>query len=177
VSLTGHMLEHGALTSLVAPLLAIAGPYAVRALPRRGRRVAARAAVNVARPALAWLLFVATLWVLHIPAVLDALEAQPLLHEAGHGLLLGAAVLFWLPVLGRPRRLRGLAAGVYLLVVIPFSDAIAAWYMVRGDTGAGIAMLASMLPVGLAAIALTWSGLRREERRALRWEAYADAAR
>jgi hypothetical protein len=34
-----------------------------------------------------------------------------------------------------------------------------------------------MLPVGLAAIALTWSGLRREERRALRWEAYADAAR
>lgn len=177
MSLTAHMLEHGALTSLVAPVLALAGPYAVRSLPRRGRRLAARAASSVARPALAWLLFVGALWVLHVPAVLDALEARPLMHEAGHGLLLCAAVLFWLPVLGRPRRLRGLAAGVYLLVAIPVSDAIAAWYMVRGDTGAGIAMVVSMAPVGLAAIALTWTGLRREERRALRWEAYADAAR
>jgi cytochrome c oxidase assembly factor CtaG len=177
VSLTVHMLEHGALISLAAPVLALAGPSLVHALPRRGRRVAARAASSVARPALAWLLFVGTLWVLHVPAVLDAFEARPLVHEAAHGLLLGVAVLFWLPVLGRPRRLRGLAAGVYLLVAIPFSDAIGAWYMVRGDTGAGVAMLASMLPVGLAAIALTWSGLRREEHRALRWEGYADAAR
>ena len=177
MSLTAHMLEHAALTTVAAPVLAVASPVVLRTLPRKGRRLAARLAIAVARPLLVWPLFVATLWLLHVPVVLDALETRPVLHEASHALLLATAVLFWLPVLGRPRRLRGLAAGAYLLLAVPFSDALAAWYMVRGDTAAGVAMAAGMLPIAVAAVALTWAGLRHEERRESRWEAYADAAR
>jgi len=34
-----------------------------------------------------------------------------------------------------------------------------------------------MIPLGVAAVVLMWSGLVDEERRAVRWERYADAAR
>jgi cytochrome c oxidase assembly factor CtaG len=174
---TEHMLVHSLLASAVAPVLVLLGPTMFRVLPRRGRRRAVRASLAVTRPQIAWPLFVLTVWVLNVPSFVEWLDARPVPHAAGHGLMLGAALLFWLPVLGHPRRLTGLAAGAYLLLANMASDLIGAWYMAIGNTGAGVAMVAGMLPLAAAAVVLTWAGLKREEQRAVRWETYADAAR
>jgi cytochrome c oxidase assembly factor CtaG len=172
-----HLLEHAVIVCAVAPGLVLAGPFVLRALSRRVRRFAVQATQGLTRPLLAWPLFVAGMWALNVPAVLEWLEARPLAHALSHGAMLGLAVLFWLPVLGHPRRVQGLAAGVYLLTASMASDLLGAWYMATGRTGAGVAMVAGMLPIALAAVALTWAGLLREERRTARWEAYADAPR
>jgi cytochrome c oxidase assembly factor CtaG len=172
-----HMLVHAAIASVVAPALVLLGPAVFRALSRRARRIAVRASLALTEPRIAWPLFVAAMWVLNIPSLVDWLDARPVVHLAGHGLMLGAAILFWLPVLGHPRRLTSLAAGAYLLLATMASDLIGAWYMAMGRTGAGVAMVAGMLPLAAAAVVLTWAGLKREEQRAVRWETYADAAR
>lgn len=172
-----HLVEHAVIVSAIAPALVLAGPHLVKALPKQERRILVRALHALTRPLLAWPLFVGAMWALNMPAVLEWLETRPLLHIASHGLMLGLAVLFWLPVLGRPRRVQGIAAGAYLLTAGMASDLLGAWYMVTGRTGAGVAMIAGMLPIALAAVVLTWLGLVREERRAVRWEAYADAPR
>ena len=57
------------------------------------------------------------------------------------------------------------------------TDLIGAWYMAMAETAAGVAMVAGMVPLGVVAVVLIWWGLVDEERRAVRWESYADAAR
>jgi hypothetical protein len=46
------------------------------------------------------------------------------------------------------------------------SDAGAVKLMVDGYQSAGVAMLASMLPLGVGAAAVAWAAILREERRA-----------
>ena len=72
---------------------------------------------------------------------------------------MATAVVFWLPVLGHPRRVSGLAAGAYLLVANMLSDGIGAWYMAMGQTGAGVAMVAGMLPVAARVLSTVVSRL------------------
>jgi hypothetical protein len=50
------------------------------------------------------------------------------------------------------------------------SDIGAVKLMVDGEAAAGAAMTVSMLPIGLGAAAVLWTGLLREERRAVRQE-------
>jgi cytochrome c oxidase assembly factor CtaG len=159
--MTEHMVEHAAIASLLAPVLVLL----------------LRGSLPPVRPLVAWPLFVGTLWALNVPDVIDWIMMRPLAHMAADVVVIGVAVLFWAPVLARRRRLRGLGAGAYLITASMATDLIGAWYMAMGETAAGVAMLAGMLPLGVAAVVLTWSGLLHEERRAVRWESYADAAR
>lgn len=152
MSMTAHMLEHSAIACVAAPVLAL--------LVRR----------PLVRPLVAWPLFVATLWAINVPAVVDWIGGDPVARIGAVGLMLVVAVLFWLPAL---TSLRGLAAGAYLLTAAMASDLIGAWYMAMGETGAGVAMVAGMLPMAVAAVVLTWNGLVREEREAGRLETYA----
>ena len=71
----------------------------------------------------------------------------------------------WMP------RLRGPAAGLYLFLAMPAADLTAVWLMARGETGAAGVMLAAMAPLGIAAVAVSWSWILREERLARAGEA------
>ena len=122
----------------------------------------------------AWIAFVAVQWVVHLTALLELTEERPALHAGVHIVLIGTAVLFWLPVLapvplGRP--LRGGARSVYLLLAVPANDLVALGLMAGGHPDAGATMLAGMVTVPLAAVIVTWRWVRAESARAERWEA------
>ncbi len=112
-----HMIQHMLLISVAAPLLVIGAPWLApwRLLPGRTRRAAARGVVHAAwsrsarrvahlltAPATVLVLFVADLWVWHLPAVYDlALRHQPI-HDLEHLLFLLTSVLLWAQVLDSP---------------------------------------------------------------------------
>ncbi len=176
-SLPAHMAQHALYVGVAAPLLALAGPamLLLRVLPPRRRRSLRRLSALV-HPFLTWPLFAVVLVGLHLPFVLETLEAEPALHALGHAVLLAVAYLFWAPVVLRdplPRRLSGPARSLYLLAAMPVGEAVAVWYMVTGDPLAGAVMSAGMLPFALGFLAVTWSWLRAEEARATRREAVA----
>lgn len=82
--------------------------------------------------------------------------------------LLATAVLFWLPAVARTRhRLDDPGRCVYLFLAAPLLDLPAVGMVAAGHTAAGLAMIVGMLPVGIAAAAVTWSWVNREEREAL----------
>ena len=152
MSMTAHMLEHSAIAAVAAPLLALA--------IRR----------PLVRPLVAWPLFVGTLLAVNVPAVIEWLERHALAHTGSLLVTLVVSVLFWAAPL---QSLHGLAAGAYLITAAMASDLIGAWYMAMGETGAGVAMVAGMVPMAAAAVYLTWKGLVDEERQASRLETYA----
>lgn len=85
---------------------------------------------------------------------------------ATHGVLLLGAVVFWLPVVvpgGRSEATRC----VYLFLAGPALDLAAVYLVITGDEAGGLSMIVGMLPIGLAAVALTWRWLTREERERL----------
>ncbi|MEV5147760.1 hypothetical protein AB0L14_26050 [Streptomyces sp. NPDC052727] len=82
--------------------------------------------------------------------------------------LLATAVLFWLPAVARTRhRLDGPGRCLYLFLAAPLLDLPAVGMVAAGHTAAGLAMIVGMLPVGITAVAVTWSWVNREEREAL----------
>jgi cytochrome c oxidase assembly factor CtaG len=159
---TGHgagvtgMVVMGLLTSVVAPLLVLAGrrrPHHAPTAPRAGRAVAVLLSFTV----------------LHAGVVL--LTAAPTTgsttHVLAHAVLVAGAVVFWLPVLGRgTTRLPAAGRTVYLFLACPLLDLAALALVVRGDEAAGVAMVVAMLPVALAAVVLTWRWIAGEERAA-----------
>jgi hypothetical protein len=81
--------------------------------------------------------------------------------------LLAAAVLFWIPVLARTRhRLDDPGRCLYLFLATPLLDLPAVGVVATGRSAEGLTMIVGMLPVGIAAAALTWSWVNREEREA-----------
>jgi cytochrome c oxidase assembly factor CtaG len=146
------MVEHALVAGLAAPLLVLAW----RALGGRLPDI---------RPLWAWSAFVIVQWVLHLTPLLEASKGNPLLHAAEHAAFLAAAVSFWLPALGaghlgRPER------ALYLFLAAPAVDLVGVALMVRGDGGAGVAMLAGTLPIVAAAAIVTWQWLSHEQRQA-----------
>jgi cytochrome c oxidase assembly factor CtaG len=92
--------------------------------------------------------------------------AGPLTGTAGHVALLLGAVLFWAPVLGTRRRLPDAGRAVYLFLAGPLLDLAGVWLVAQGDAAGGLAMIVGMLPIGVAAIVVTWRWISREERQA-----------
>lgn len=124
-----HMVQHLILEFLAAPLLLAGRPItlALRAATPIVRRrllsiLQSRPMHLVSHPIIAWVLFAAVNWGWHFSALYDAaLESAPI-HYAQHASFLGAALLFWWPVLGAdpsPWRLPHPARLLYLFLALP----------------------------------------------------------
>jgi cytochrome c oxidase assembly factor CtaG len=178
-TLPAHMVQHGLLTTVAAPLLVLGQPVALALrlapVPRRQRFYGMSGRLRaLLDPWTGLILFVVVQWIAHWPALLEAAEARPWLHAALHLLLLDVAVLFFLPLFGRqplPRRLSSGRAAIKLLVAIPLIDLICVPYVATGRADAAAAMLAAMAPLAVMAIGLAWQALLREEREMVRREA------
>jgi putative copper resistance protein D len=131
-----HMVQHLVLMLVAAPLIALSAPITqvLRAASPRVRQrwilpVLESAPVAVlSHPAVTWLAFTAVLWFSHFSALFDTALGDPFIHDLEHGLFLGAALLFWWPVVGldpSPHRLGYPARIGYLLLQLPFSSFLA----------------------------------------------------
>ena len=105
--LSAHMLQHGLIALVAAPLLVAAAPVslALGALPRRHARSLARLlrrpwVRTLAHPATGLAIFVAVLAVVHVPRVYEAALAHPLVHGGEHAALLWSAIALWAPLAG-----------------------------------------------------------------------------
>ncbi|HTI35176.1 MAG TPA: hypothetical protein VL422_15980 [Miltoncostaea sp.] len=157
-----HMVQHGVVAVVAAPLLALA-------LPSMSPR-------PVPAPA-AWALFVGGNWLAHAPGVVRWAEGGAARHLLLHAALLAASLPFWSAVLAPGPLGRGTRAAM-AAAALPALDAIALWYAMLGHDEAAAAMLGAMLPLPLVAVALAWSWVRGEEADARRAEAaIAEAAR
>jgi hypothetical protein len=153
-----HMAFMGLLVAAIAPALLL---VAIRAFPQLDR---ATVPAVLALPG-----FV----VLHaaVTVFADRGSVPPPVDTAAHLALLIGALLFWAPVLGVRRRLPDAGRMVYLYLAIPLLDLAGVWLVAIGDSPGGLSMIVGMLPMGVAAVALTWSWISREERRAVLAEA------
>jgi cytochrome c oxidase assembly factor CtaG len=158
MSLAVHMLLHCALVAVVAPLVVLVSPFRLELRSRAARFLTA--------PVVAWALFVGTQIAFHLSGLYEEpLWADSLTHLA----YLATALLFWEVAIGStllPHRLHGLAPAIYLILAMPAVDLSAAWLMAHGEPGAGAAMVAGMMPLGLAAAISAWRYARDEEARA-----------
>ena len=102
-----HMLQHMLIELVAAPLLLLGAPATLglrAASPSVRARLLlvlhSRAVTVLSFPLLAWVLFAAVNWGWHFSSLYnDALET-PWLHDVEHLTFLGAALLFWWPVVG-----------------------------------------------------------------------------
>jgi cytochrome c oxidase assembly factor CtaG len=103
-----HMVQHMVIVMLVAPLLLLGAPVtlALRVSSARVRReyliplLQSRFAQVMTYPAVAVLLFVASVWVWHLPTFYDAAIGSEVLHFLEHGSFLGGALLVWWLIIG-----------------------------------------------------------------------------
>jgi putative membrane protein len=115
--LTMHMVQHVLLLDL-APILVILGLTrpVLRPATRRLTRVE-QAAGPLAHPVFALVLYVAVMWLWHVPALYDAAARHDLLHALEHASFAGAGGLYWWhllsPIRSR-RRLSGLGPVAYM---------------------------------------------------------------
>jgi cytochrome c oxidase assembly factor CtaG len=105
--LSAHMLQHGLVALVAAPLLVSAAPVrlALGTLPRGVRRSLARLLHRppvrvLAHPLSGLAVFVAVLAAMHVPAVYEAALRRPALHGAEHAALLWSAIALWAPLVG-----------------------------------------------------------------------------
>jgi putative membrane protein len=101
-----HMLQHMLLELVAAPLLLLGAPatLALRAATPSVRRrllkiLHSRVASVVSFPVLGWVVFAAVNWGWHFSTLYDQALETPWLHDVQHLTFLGAALLFWLPVI------------------------------------------------------------------------------
>ncbi len=107
-----HMVQHILLVMAAPVLLQLSNPMSrlLWALPR-GVRLRIGGMLNsagvlrlviqgVTAPILAWLLFVVTIWVWHMPVPYNAALASEGLHLLEHLTMFVAALIFWWPVIG-----------------------------------------------------------------------------
>ena len=114
-----HMVQHELLTMVAPPLLLIGNPFAALlwGLPRRWRQAAGRLLLPGAwsRRVLrvltfmpvAWLLYVVSLWLWHLPAVYGASLRSAVVHDIQHLSFFATALLFWWPIVDPAPRLHG----------------------------------------------------------------------
>jgi cytochrome c oxidase assembly factor CtaG len=112
-----HMVQHALLQMVAPPLIVLGAPWLAlwRALSLGGRRRTTRwllhsggaspiraAAHVLAIPAVAWVLFVGTIWLSHLPTVFDYAAGHALFHEGEHLVFFATGLLFWSRALDSP---------------------------------------------------------------------------
>jgi len=107
VSFTMHMLQHVLLTLVAPPLLALGAPVmlALRTLRPRGARaltrvLRSRAADVLGNPVVGWALFVGVPVGVHASRVFDLALGSAGWHALEHGVWIGAALVYWWPIVG-----------------------------------------------------------------------------
>jgi putative membrane protein len=128
-----HMVQHLLLVAIAAPLFALGAPVtlllrvvspAARArfvLPVLGSRIVG----VVTHPLVAWIVFAVVMWGTHFSPLFDAALENPLIHHFEHALYLGAAMLFWWPIVAADpvrHRLGWTARIVYLGTALPWNS-------------------------------------------------------
>jgi cytochrome c oxidase assembly factor CtaG len=170
------MLLHCAFVAVLAPLIVLMRPVnrvleVSTPINRRRFEHALRSPPVrlLTSPAVAWSLFVGTQVAFHVSGLYDSSEVDPLADAVAHIAYALAALLFWEVAIGSaplPHRLTGLGPALYLMVAMPAVDLSGAWLMVKGQPLAGVAMVAGMAPIGLAAAISAWRYARAEEAQA-----------
>jgi putative membrane protein len=107
-SFSFHMAQHLLLTLLAPPLLALGAPItlALRATRLDTARLVSRLlrtqlAVVLSNPVVDWVLFVGVAFAIHLTPLFDLALASPGIHVLEHSLWLGAAIVYWWPIVGR----------------------------------------------------------------------------
>jgi cytochrome c oxidase assembly factor CtaG len=205
-----HMIQHLLLTLIAPPLLALAAPVTqlMRAASPEVRSrwilpiLRSRLLGVLSHPVVAWLVFVSVMWATHFSPLFDLSLEDPLVHDLEHGLYLGAALLFWWPVvsldpaphrMGYPGRLLYLFLQMpqnsFLAMAILFADAPLYPHYVTLGSPYGISALADQrLAAGLmwfvgdviflvALLAVLGGWMRSEQRGAASADRRADAER
>ncbi len=202
-----HMLQHMLLELVAAPLLLLGAPatLALRAASPSVRRgllsvLHSRAVAVISFPLFGWLLFAAVNWGWHFSALYDQALENAALHYLQHATFLGAALLFWWPVIGAdPSRWRlpypvrlfylflAMPQNSFLGVALMSAPAVLyphyltnlrAWGPTAVDDQSlgGILMWVGgdlVFLVGMAAVVAAW--VRHEDRRTARLDARLDA--
>ncbi len=109
-----HMVQHLLLMVVAAPLLTLGAPLLLARVaapaPVRsalGRALRHPAVQTLQFPVLTWGAFPAVMWGSHYSALYEAALERPLVHMLEHAVYLGAALLFWMPVVAaEPSRWR-----------------------------------------------------------------------
>ncbi|HYI22855.1 MAG TPA: cytochrome c oxidase assembly protein [Candidatus Limnocylindrales bacterium] len=130
---SAHMVQHLLMTMIAAPLLAIGAPITlllrVSSAATRRRWILpvlhSRLLRAISFPVVTWVIFAAVMWASHFSPLFDAALEDEAAHLFEHALFLGAALLFWWPVVGAdpsPWRLPHAARLGYLIIGLPFSS-------------------------------------------------------
>jgi len=124
-----HMVQHLLLELAAAPLLLAGAPItlALRVARPPIRRwllavLQSRVVHVISFPVVAWLLFAAVNWGWHFSPLYDQALENPALHYFQHATFLGAALLFWWPVIGAdpsPWRLPHPVRLLYVFLALP----------------------------------------------------------
>lgn len=204
-----HMIQHILLTLVAAPLLALGAPITLLLRVVRGdfrRRwllpaLHSRVVRVLAFPVVAWVAFAGVMWASHFSPLFDEALEQPFLHQLEHTLYLGAALLFWWPVVGAdpaPWRMALPARMLYVFLQMPQNTFLALaiysasrplyphyatldlpWISALDDQhlAGGLMWIGGDALFLLALIALIAAWMRKEERDAPRVDARVAAQR
>jgi putative membrane protein len=132
-----HVVQHLLLTLAAAPLLVLGAPVTLLLLvssPERRRRsilpfLRSPVVTTLTRPPVAFALFVATQYAVHLTPLYELALREPAVHVLEHVLFLGTGVLFWESVIGldpAPGRRLGYPARLLVLALaIPLEGFLA----------------------------------------------------
>ncbi|MET0801067.1 MAG: cytochrome c oxidase assembly protein [Actinomycetota bacterium] len=208
VSFSIHMAQHLLLTFAAPPLLALGAPItlALRASsPARARTIARVLRSPVGRflsnPVVGWALFVGVPFAIHLSPLFDASLRSAQVHVGEHALWVGAALVYWWPIVGRdpsPHRVSYPARMLSLFLAMPMMSFLAL-ALYQGTTplypayatlpppwgaralteqrwGAVLMWLAGNLALMVAILVVAVAWKHAEDERQRRWEARIDAA-
>jgi len=108
--LSAHMVQHLLLMFVAPPLILLGAPFLplLRGLPRKFARdgigpfltspALRQAGSTITHPLTCWIVMALTLCAWHVPAAFDLTLRSPAWHKVEHACFLGAALLFWWPV-------------------------------------------------------------------------------
>ena len=125
--LSAHMVQHLLLMLVAAPLILLGRPLSVARRSDVGRRVLPRMLRSrpthvLVHPIVTWSVYTVVLWGTHFSPVYQAALESGVVHALEHAAYLGAALLFWFPVIGSepsPFRLPYPARLLYLFLAGP----------------------------------------------------------